>query len=108
MVAEEPRAHRLEGELLSARIRDVVAVAVLITAGSLAVLAWHPLGRWVALGVALLGLLVAAGVYRARLSAPPPLGKGGVDEPEAALPPEPRATKEPTAPTTTPSRRHRS
>ena len=54
---------------MRAHIRDVVAVAVLLAAALAAVLAWHPLGRWTALLIALAGVLVAAGVYRARPSA---------------------------------------
>jgi len=61
---------------MRAHIRDVVVVAVLVVAALAAVLAWHPLGRWATLLIALAGVLIAAGVYRARPSALPLLGTG--------------------------------
>lgn len=51
---------------MPARIRDAIVVLVLLAAGVAAMLAWHPLGRWAALIVAFAGVLIAAGVYRAR------------------------------------------
>ena len=71
---------------MRAHIRDVAVVAVLLVAGLAAVLAWHPLGRWTALLIALAGVLLAAGVYRARPSALPLFGAGMPtlsDEPHA-------------------------
>jgi hypothetical protein len=74
---------------MPARIRDAIAVGVLLVAGLSAVLAWHPLGRWVAFSIALVGVLIAAGVYRVRrpaipvgdLRAPLPLPlPAGIDE----------------------------
>jgi len=56
---------------MRARSRDVAAVVVLIVTGAAALGAWHPYGRWTALVVALAGLAVAAGIYRARPSAFP-------------------------------------
>jgi hypothetical protein len=63
-----------EGAIVPARIRDAIAVGVLLAAGLIALLAWHPLGRWIALGIALAGVLAAAGVYRLRPSAFPLFG----------------------------------
>jgi hypothetical protein len=62
-------------EAMRARSRDVAVVVVLIVAGALAVAIWHPYGRWPALVVALAGLSLAAGIYRARPSAFPLHGK---------------------------------
>jgi hypothetical protein len=95
---------RREGELMPARIRDVIVVTVLVAAGILAVLTWHPLGRWGALGIALVGVLVAAGVYRARPSAFPLFGArdiGELEVQELNEPPEPIEAPRPTeAPST--------
>jgi ABC-type xylose transport system permease subunit len=55
-------------------MRDAIVVLVLLVAGFGALLAWHPLGRVPALLVALAGLLIAAGVYRARRPAFPLFG----------------------------------
>ena len=71
---------------MPARIRDAIAVAVLVVAVLAALLAWHPLGRWAALAIALAGLLIAAGVYRARRPAFPlidPQEPGVQEEAEA-------------------------
>ena len=68
---------------MPARIRDAIAVGVLLAAASIALLAWHPLGRWVALGIALAGVLAAAAVYRLRPPAFPLFGTREVlHEPE--------------------------
>lgn len=78
---------------MPARIRDAIAVGVLLAAGLVALLAWHPLGRWVALGIAFAGLLAAAVVYRLRPSAFPLIGTREVlDEPDGqASTPRPAA-----------------
>jgi hypothetical protein len=82
---------------MPARIRDSIAVGVLLAAGIGAVLAWHPLGRWVALGIALAGVLIAAGVYRLRPPAFPLIGTREVlGEPEhdgSASTPHPAAER---------------
>ncbi|MDH2442981.1 hypothetical protein QDR37_03380 [Amnibacterium sp. CER49] len=70
---------------MRARSRDVAAVVVLIVAGLVALAAWHPYGRWASLVLALAGLGLAAGIYRARPSAFPlrddaaPVGTVSVD-----------------------------
>ena len=81
---------------MRAHIRDVVAVAVLLVTAFAAVLAWHPLGRWSALLIALAGVRVAAGVYRARPAAvrfldggTPRLHDESRTEPEEASRPRP-------------------
>lgn len=51
---------------MPARMGDAIVVLVLLVAGAAALLAWHPLGHLPALLLALAGVLVAAGVYRAR------------------------------------------
>ncbi len=81
----EPGAGCREGAIMPARIRDAIAVGVLLAAALIALLAWHPLGRWVALGIALAGLLAAAVVYRLRPSAFPLFGTREVlDEPDGS------------------------
>ena len=83
---------------MRAHIRDVVVVTVLILTAFCAVLAWHPLGRWTALLIALAGVLVAAGVYRAR---PPALRLFGTGPP--MLSDEPREEPDQAASTPRPS-----
>jgi hypothetical protein len=89
---------------MPARIRDAIAVGVLVAAGFVALLAWHPLGRWVALGIALAGLLAAAVVYRLRPSAFPLFGTREVlDESDGATS-TPRPAAAPPGPSSTGSR----
>ena len=93
-----------EGAIMPARIRDAIAVGVLVAAGFVALLAWHPLGRWVALGIALAGLLAAAVVYRLRPSAFPLFGTREVlDESDGAAS-TPRPAAAPPGPSSTGSR----
>ena len=85
----EPGAGCREGAIMPARIRDAIAVGVLLAAGLIATLAWHPLGRWIALAIALFGVLAAAAVYRLRPSAFPLFGTREVfDEPDGSAPEE--------------------
>jgi hypothetical protein len=83
---------------MRAHIRDVVVVAVLLVTGVAAVLAWQPLGRWTALVIALAGVLLAAGAYRARPLALPLFGTG-----RPMLSDEPREEPDETASTPRPS-----
>jgi hypothetical protein len=65
-------------------MRDGVVLVVLLADVLLAIMAWHPLGRWVSLSIGVLGLLVAAFVYRMRPPASPandhPQKQSGDDE----------------------------
>ncbi|HEV7623345.1 MAG TPA: hypothetical protein VGO26_04365 [Amnibacterium sp.] len=81
---------------MPARTRDAIVVAVLVVAAFGAALAWHPLGRWAALLIALAGLLGAAGVYRVRRPAFPLRG-------EREIPDEPPGLADTTASTRRPS-----
>jgi hypothetical protein len=87
---------------MPARTRDAIAVGVLLAAGVAAVLAWHPLGRWPALVIALAGVLIAAGVYRARRPAFPLFGTADPLEPSEPEPDDgvstPRRASAPHAP----------
>lgn len=51
---------------MRAETRDLIAVAVLALAIIGAGVGWHALGRWAALALLFGGVLIAAGVYRAR------------------------------------------
>jgi hypothetical protein len=62
---------------MRARTRDLIAVAVLALAVAGAAYGWHAIGRWAALAVLVGGVLVAAGVYRARRPAFPLRGEPG-------------------------------
>ncbi|MDQ1531785.1 MAG: hypothetical protein QOE37_1890 [Microbacteriaceae bacterium] len=59
---------------MRARRRDAIVVAVLATALFAAVRAWESPGPWVSLVLLVAGMLVAAGVYRARRPAVPLTG----------------------------------
>jgi hypothetical protein len=61
--------------------RDAIAVAVFALGALLVRLAWHPLGPWLSLGIAVLAALVAVVVYRAR----PPLEHAVEDRSPVAL-----------------------
>jgi membrane protein YdbS with pleckstrin-like domain len=56
---------------MRARVRDAIAVAVLLVAAIAVRFAWHPLGPWVSLAIAFVAGLVAVVVYRVRPYAPP-------------------------------------
>jgi hypothetical protein len=61
-----------EGEPMTARARDAFGIAILLTAGVAARIAWHPLGPWVSLGIAFAGALAVMAVYRMRPRRVPP------------------------------------
>jgi hypothetical protein len=62
---------------MRARTRDLIAVGVLALAVAGAGFGWHAFGRWAALAMLVGGVLVAAGVYRARRPAFPLRGEPG-------------------------------
>ena len=64
---------------MRARVRDAIAVAVLLAAGIAIGLAWHPLGPWVSLAMAFAAGLTTLVVYRMP-SSMPPLGRQPADE----------------------------
>ena len=51
-------------------MRDAVVVGILLVAAAAARLVWHPLGPWVALGIAFAAALAVVGVYRIRRMRP--------------------------------------
>jgi membrane protein YdbS with pleckstrin-like domain len=56
---------------MRARVRDAIAVAVLLVAAIAVRFAWHPLGPWVSLAIAFVAGLGVVVVYRLRPYAPP-------------------------------------
>jgi membrane protein implicated in regulation of membrane protease activity len=51
---------------MSARARDVIGIVILLVAGIAIRIAWHPLGPWVSLAIAIAAAIAVMAVYRLR------------------------------------------
>jgi len=74
---------------MRARVRDAIAVAILLVAAVAVRLVWHPLGPWVSLVIAFAAGLAAVAVYRVRSVLPP------AEPPPAGPPPSQDAVQPP-------------
>jgi hypothetical protein len=66
---------------MTARARDAIGIAIFLVAAVAVRFAWHPLGPWVALGIAFGSVLAVVAVYRASPRRPASHESEAADQP---------------------------